>query len=351
MPYYDDDEDIDIHVRHRAPSPARPVRYVPNPPRPRDYYAAGPSYLVPENRTTVVARSRSLSRSRDRRESPPQAANPVIINNRIYNDPSSSDDSDSDYERERRRRRRREKERRRDRSSSSSRSRSRNRNHLTQKDWEAEQARRELEQLRIAAARDENERRLAKEYKDDADLQRAKRELDEIKKREKASEEEKRIKKELELKRLKEEEEAAEEKRRRDKEARDAVERYKKEEMERMAMEVKQREATEKEYRRRLQEDLVQSGVDEKAIAAILKKEKVPEAQEEQQKQQAVARPTYTRMARRHLSIETLRTFHIEFDLDGVSISKSHLWLSLQPWLTDFFSVGSRICPDKALGS
>lgn len=200
---------------------------------------------------------------------------------------------------------------------------------MKREDWEAEQARRELDQLRLTQTHDENERRLAKEYRDEAELKRAKRELDEIKNREARAEEEKRIKKELDLKRLKEEEEAAEEKRLRDKEAAEAVERYKQQEAERKTKEKKQKEEYEKEYKRRLQEDLIKSGLDEKAIAAILEKKKVPEAL-----QPVVAasphvvpplgiddRPTYTRMARKHLSIETLRTFRIEYDLDMVSTS------------------------------
>lgn len=187
---------------------------------------------------------------------------------------------------------------------------------MTKEDWEAENTRRELERLRVSQAREKDHRRLEKEYRDDAELQRAKQELDEIKRRESKAEEEKRIKKELEHKRLKEEQEAAEEEERRKKEAKLAVEKYKQEEMERQAKERKEREEMEKEYKRRLQEDLVNSGVDEKAIAAIMKKEKVPETEADSK---AVARPTYTRMARKHLSIETLRSYRIEWDYDQVS--------------------------------
>lgn len=197
---------------------------------------------------------------------------------------------------------------------------------MTREDWEAENARRELEHLRMTQTREKDERRLAKEYRDEAELQRAKRELDEIKRREAQAEEEKRIKKELEHKRLKEEQAAAEEEKLREKEAKLAVERYKQKETERLAQEAKEREEAEKEYKRRLQEDLVNSGIDEKAIAAIMKKEKVPEIEPEPQ---PVARPTYTRMARKHLSIETLRTFSIEWDYDNVS---STIFLLVDPF-------------------
>merc|ERR1712000_739620 len=61
-------------------------------------------------------------------------------------------------------------------------------------------------------------------------------------------------------------------------------------------------------------EQLVASGVDEKDIAAIMKKEKVRAAEAEAQNQQTLSRPMYTRMPRKHLSIETLRQFHIEWE-------------------------------------
>ncbi|KAK2609052.1 hypothetical protein QQS21_002422 [Conoideocrella luteorostrata] len=301
MSYYSDDEDVDVRIRHHGHSP-RPVRYME---RPRNYYGApaGPSFLVPEQHTTVVARSRSRDWSRDRRVSPPSPgpapAQPVIINNRIYNEYSSDDETDY-------RRRRQVVHRRR-----SSDSRSRSRSRLTREEWEAELARRELERLRLENSRDREERRVTKEARDEAELHRAKRELDEIKQREARAEDEKRIKRELDLKRLREEQQAAEEKKLRDKEAAEAVERYKKTESDRIAMEKLRKEQEEKEYKRRMQDDLLKSGLDEKAIAAILEKKKVPETVESGQ------RPTYTRMARRHLSIETLRTFHIEFDLDS----------------------------------
>jgi hypothetical protein len=195
-------------------------------------------------------------------------------------------------------------------------SRSRSRSRLTREEWEAELARRELERLRLDNSRDREERRVTKEARDEAELKRAKRELDDIKQREARTEDEKRIKRELELKRLKEEEEAAEQKRRRDKEAAEAVDRYKKMEADRLAAEKTRKEQDEKEYKRRMQEDLIKSGLDEKAIAAIIDKKKVPAADA----LEPAKRPTYTRMARRHLSIETLRTFHIEFDVDHVSI-------------------------------
>jgi len=117
----------------------------------------------------------------------------------------------------------------------------------------------------------------------------------------------------LELDRLREEERAAAEKKRRDKEAEEAVERFKQKETERREKEKREKEEQEREYRHRLQEDLIKSGVDEKAIQAILDKKPVPE-----EKKPATGRPTYTRMARKHLSIETLRVYQIEYEYDVV---------------------------------
>jgi len=190
---------------------------------------------------------------------------------------------------------------------------------MTRQDWEAEQTRQELERLRIAQARDEDQRRLAKQYRDQGDLERAKKELDEIKHREAKAKEAERIKRELELQRLKEEEEAEEQRKLREKEAQEAVERYKHQEAQRIAFEKQKEEENEREYKRRIQEDLIKSGLDEKAIAAILNKEKIPEPKPEPNPERdamPLARATYTRMARRHLSIETLRVHHIEWDFD-----------------------------------
>lgn len=192
---------------------------------------------------------------------------------------------------------------------------------MTRRDWEAEQTRQQLEQMRMDQARDDDQRRLAQQYRDQGDLEKAKKELDEIKAREAKAKEQERIKRQIELERLKEEEEEAQRRRQRDKEAAEAVERYKQHEAERIAKETKQREEYEREYKRRMQEDLINSGLDEKAIAAILKKEKVPEQKKpepkpERQHDQTLSRATYTRMARRHLSIETLRINHIEWDYD-----------------------------------
>jgi hypothetical protein len=65
----------------------------------------------------------------------------------------------------------------------------------------------------------------------------------------------------------------------------------------------------EKEYKRRLEEDLRKSGMNDRQIAVVLKKDKAVDANT----------PTWTRMSRRHLSIETLNRLQIDYEFDKVS--------------------------------
>ncbi|KAJ0339980.1 hypothetical protein KNSL1_011775 [Colletotrichum chrysophilum] len=224
---------------------------------------------------------------------------------------------------------------------------------MTREEYEAERARQELQELRLSQDREKEERRIQQKYREEAELQRAKRDLDDIRGREARASEEKCFKTQIELQKYEEEMRLAEEAKKRDKEASDAVERYKKKEqdriakerkekeerekefqrrlqeerqkeLDRQAKEKKEREDREREYKRRLQEDLIKSGLDERAIAAILKKEKIPEPPKPKPAPVdhalvAAQRPTYTRMARKHLSIETLRTYRVEWELDTVS--------------------------------
>ncbi|WQF85119.1 hypothetical protein CDEST_10133 [Colletotrichum destructivum] len=355
--YYSDSDDVDIRFsRRRAPSPS-PVHYVEARPRPRSYYPSAPqqpAFLAPE-RTVITTRTRSRERSRERRSTPPSSAPsaptpapappPVIINNRIYNEHSSDEEDDRHMQVYHSRHRTHSR-------GHSSHSRSPSSSYMTREDYEAERARQELAELRITQAREKEERRIQKEYREEAELQRAKRDLDDIRGREARAAEEKRFKTQIELEKYQEEMRLADLAKKREKEAADAVERYKRKEQERLlqekkekeerekefqrrlqeerqkeldrlAKEKKEKEEREKEYQRRLQEDLIKSGLDEKAIAAILKKEKIPESPKPKPNPNAASgtlvaggRPTYTRMARRHLSIETLRTYHVEWELD-----------------------------------
>jgi hypothetical protein len=117
----------------------------------------------------------------------------------------------------------------------------------------------------------------------------------------------------LELKRLQEERKAEEEKARIKKESDAAIEKYKREQAEKEAKEKKEKEEREKEYQHRLEDDLRKSGMDERQIAVVLKKDKGVDP----------SRPTYTRMSRRHLSIETLNRYRIDYEFDQVRSTPS----------------------------
>lgn len=375
---YDDEDEIDVRVyrRNKEASPP-PPRVVARPPPPavRGYYATGPAFLAAER--TVATRPRS--RSRERRSSPP----PVIINN--YNTQHSDDDDDSghhghgggqmvprrqgrshsrapssdfmtreEYELEKARRelhdlklrqaqaneelelhiRRNDREEwelqqaRHEISQFRAEEHDRERKIRQQEEADMARAKRELDVIKANQEKERSERLREKEYKSQAELERAKRELDEIRRREDRELEEKRIKKDLELKALEAQKKEQDEKDRREKMEKEAIERYKVKEAERIAKAKAEKEENEREYKRRLQEDLLRSGVDEKDIKAILDKKSVKPEKKDEKKQRTdinieiggpVAvpqRPTYTRMARRHLSIETLNYYHVDFDYD-----------------------------------
>lgn len=176
---------------------------------------------------------------------------------------------------------------------------------------EQERKRIEYEQdkaLSWARQKYEHESSRARKVREDAELEKAKKELAAFKHEKEREAEERRIKEELELKRLKEEKKKAEEKERAKKEAEKAVEEFKIKEAEKRAKEKKEKEEREKEYARRLEEDLRKSGIDERQIALITKKKEPIDP----------SRPTYTRMSRKHLSIETLRAHRIDYEFDQV---------------------------------
>lgn len=370
--YSDDDEtQIRIQTTRRERDPPRGVNYIqPRDAEPRGArrYFDGPNMVVSEQ---TLVRTRSKSRERRSAPSPPerqqQAAggNQIVINN--YNDHSSSSDSESDrstdvshrsrhshhshhghgrgmpggfpqpippppfgrgmpvappgppiretqMELERTRRqldelRMRDEAIQREREAEMQLARHR-------EEWEFNLTRRELEDLRAQRSREIEERRREKETREEEELRRAKKELDEIKRREEKEAEEERLAREYEIKRLEKEKKAAEEKAKREKADKEAVERFMLEQAEKERKEREEKERAEKEYQRRLQEDLINSGVDEKHIKAIIKKEKIPE--EKPEKPKGKERATYTRMARRHLSIEALNAFRIDFEYDQV---------------------------------
>jgi hypothetical protein len=345
--YYDEDDELDIRVR-RGRSPA-PVVYPEHRyrPAPRPYYEAGASsYLGPAASGVGVHRSRSHGR-----RSPPPSPQPppVIINNtRIYNDyedddylalaprpnrdrsssrhrPSSfvSRDSRDDYELDRTRREleayqrahtREEFELERQRRELEAYQRAH-----TREEFELERQRREIEAYRIKEVRSREEHELEKarkelekykihSSKEDYELERTKKELEAYKLEKEREAEEKRIKKEMELKRLVEEKKADDEKERLKKESEKAIAKYKQEEAEKAAKEKKEKEEREKEYAHRLEDDLRKSGMSEQQISVVLKKDKGVDPN----------RPTYTRMSRKHLSIETLNRYRIDYEWDQV---------------------------------
>jgi hypothetical protein len=107
--------------------------------------------------------------------------------------------------------------------------------------------------------------------------------------------------------------------------AREAYKRYMQQQVERKAAKEKELQELQREGQRRLQENLINSGLDQDDIAAILGREKSNAPSETTSTE--LPRQTYTRMARRHLSIETLRAFRIDYDYDAVSVL---LWDSLR---------------------
>lgn len=163
-----------------------------------------------------------------------------------------------------------------------------------------------------------------------------------VKQTEEKAKEERRIRREIELKQLEEQRRAEEEQRAREQADADAVERWKAREAEKAAKEQREKERTDREVRLRLREHLAATGMPEDQIQAILDKKKFdqnhgaagsaqasqPSSPAPQQwaggqvsngMELAPPKTTYTRMARRHLSLETLRARGIDYDIDLVS--------------------------------
>jgi hypothetical protein len=81
---------------------------------------------------------------------------------------------------------------------------------------------------------------------------------------------------------------------------------------------IEARESTsEVKYRERLETDLRKSGVDERQIAVVTKKDK----------EYVTDNPTWTRMSRKYLSIETLNRYRIDYEIDTVWTSRTSLQL------------------------
>jgi hypothetical protein len=166
----------------------------------------------------------------------------------------------------------------------------------SREEYELEHARKELEQYKIHST------------KEDYELEKAKKELEAYKLEKEREAEEKRIKKEMELKKLAEEKREGEGKAHPEMESEKAFERYKQEQDEKAAKEWREKEERDKGYQHRLEDDLRKSGMDRRQIAVVLKKDKGVD----------LSRPTYTRMSRKYVSIETLNTYRIDYERDQV---------------------------------
>jgi hypothetical protein len=121
--------------------------------------------------------------------------------------------------------------------------------------------------------------------------------------------------------RIKAEIKTDEEKKQREKAAAEVVAKWKAEEAARIKRERLEKEDTDKAYQKRLQEDLLRSGLTEKEVEAILKKEKLKREREEQEvmaNRPVAPKPTYTRMSLRYLDVKTLLFYKIEWEYDQV---------------------------------
>ncbi|KAI3326464.1 hypothetical protein HD806DRAFT_551445 [Xylariaceae sp. AK1471] len=261
--------------------------------------------------------------SREEPAHPLLTAEPVIINNRIYNLSESESETDGD---ENRASRGREPEQRELNASTLHHKQKRYEAEIreaAQKEYELDRAQNELEELKLVAKIDHEEKRRERTAREERELREAKKELDAIREKKDRDELERRIKQKLELDRLKEEEASLAEKRHREKEAKEAVEKYKKKEAERVLKEKEETEEREREYKHRMREQFLKSGLNEKEINAVLggegyqiEEEKENEKQQQQPGYREMPRPTYSRMARKHLSLETLRVYDIDYVLD-----------------------------------
>jgi len=200
---------------------------------------------------------------------------------------------------------------------------------------EKERADKEIRDTYERMKRMEQER-LAREKKEREEaIEKFKREEAEKAAREKAERDEA-------IAKFKREEEAKAAKERKERE--EIIENFKKQEAARLAREKAEKDAREKEYQRRLHEDLHKAGLDERQIVAITKGEMPrpamppapvhqhphPHAHPPPPPPVMAPRPTYTRMSRRHLSIETLRVYGIQYEFDK-EVRTSHPTLISRP--------------------
>ncbi|KAH8878803.1 hypothetical protein GQ53DRAFT_814305 [Thozetella sp. PMI_491] len=177
-----------------------------------------------------------------------------------------------------------------------------------------ERARKDLERLRRAnvrasleRAREEKMGEWERQFRDELELKEAKRELEKIKEEDARRVMENRIRKDIEIEMLAERE--REERTRKEhkylKEA--AIAEWKAKEEERAEKERKERESDDRDYLRRVEEDLFASGLERQDIERIFwKMSNAPRS-----------RPLWTRMSLEHLEVDTLKHYGFEFVYDS----------------------------------
>lgn len=222
-------------------------------------------------------------------------------------------------------------------------------------EFELRRSRDELKRLKELQQQEKEAHEKAKEAKTQAELRAAKDELDKINKAKEEQAERQRLRKEFELQQLMEKEKAEKERKEREAFEKAAVEKWQREQAEKAAKAKKDKEEAEKELRRQMRDRLLASGYPEHEIQAILDGKRAmppphhrplpphghglppPPPMHPHPLHQGhgalvhghagpsteitTTKTTYTRMARKHLSIEALRERAIEYEFDAVRVN------------------------------
>ncbi|KAI9827572.1 MAG: hypothetical protein M1832_004922 [Thelocarpon impressellum] len=146
------------------------------------------------------------------------------------------------------------------------------------------------------------------DWQHEVEAEQMRKELDELKMEKGRAAEEERIKKEMKMELAMKEQREREESAKRKEIEKEAIKAFKQKELQEKEKKRKEEEDKEKEYRQRLQQDL---GLTETQVAKIVKKEG--------QNAVDLQRTTYTKIARRHVSLETLKLYGLPYKLDDVS--------------------------------
>jgi hypothetical protein len=148
-------------------------------------------------------------------------------------------------------------------------------------------------------------------YEEQAEYELMKEKLKKFELEKHHGEEQRRIKDELLLKQAKEAEERRKEDQRQKEIREKAIEDFKRKEAERVAKEKRERDEREKEYQERHRRDLERLGLTTRDVDRVVGRGL------------DLSKTTFTKMARRHISIETLRAFNVDWKFDYVRTSIS----------------------------